>query len=89
MTGIWSDSGAGWKLMPTEGFPDEATLHRLVGEAPQMLPLAGSPTVTILGSEVRLGSGYVDLLAVESSGRPTVAEESSYFLGWNPSRSGW
>jgi hypothetical protein len=33
-----------------------------------MLSLAGSPRLTVLGREVRLGAGYADLLAVESSG---------------------
>jgi hypothetical protein len=39
-----------------------------------MLPLAGSPRLTILGREVRLGAGYADLLAVESSGRLVIIE---------------
>jgi len=46
----------------------------LVGNAPQMLPLAGTPQLTVLGREVRLGSGYADLLAVESTGRLVVIE---------------
>jgi hypothetical protein len=29
-------------VAPT-GFPDEQTLHDLVGETPQILPLAGNP----------------------------------------------
>jgi hypothetical protein len=41
----------------------------LVQQAPQMLPLAGSPQLTVLGREVRLGSGFADLIAVESTGR--------------------
>jgi len=39
-----------------------------------MLPLAGSPRLTVLGREVRLGSGSADLLAVESTGRLVVIE---------------
>ena len=39
-----------------------------------MLPLAGSPRLFVLGREVPLGSGYADLLAVEASGRPVIAE---------------
>ena len=39
-----------------------------------MLPLAGSPRLTVLGREVRLGTGYADLLAVESTGRLVVIE---------------
>jgi hypothetical protein len=49
-------------------------LHDLVEQAPQMLPLAGSPRLTVLGREVRLGSGYADLVAVESTGRLVVIE---------------
>jgi hypothetical protein len=49
-------------------------LHDLVEQAPQMLPLAGSPRLTVLGREVRLGSGYADLVAVESAGRLVVIE---------------
>jgi hypothetical protein len=49
-------------------------LHDLVEQAPQMLPLAGSPRLTILGREVRLGTGSADLLAVESSGRLVIIE---------------
>jgi hypothetical protein len=49
-------------------------LHDLVQEAPQMLPLAGSPRLTVLGREVRLGGGYADLLAVESTGRLVIIE---------------
>ena len=39
-----------------------------------MLPLAGSPRLFVLGREVPLGGGYADLLAVEASGRPVIAE---------------
>lgn len=49
-------------------------MHDLVEKTPQMLPLAGSPRLTILGREVRLGTGYADLLAVESSGRLVIIE---------------
>ena len=43
-------------------------------KAPQMLPLAGSPRLAVLGREVRLGTGLADLLAVESTGRLVVIE---------------
>jgi hypothetical protein len=39
-----------------------------------MLPLAGSPRLTVLGREVGLGAGYADLIAVESSGRLVIIE---------------
>ena len=75
MTSIWStDTEGGWKLLPTAGFPDEATLHTLVEQTPQLLPLAGSPRLAIVGREVRLGSGSADLIAIEPSGRVVVIE---------------
>lgn len=49
-------------------------MHDLVQTAPNMLPLAGSPRLTMLGREVRLGAGSADLLAVESSGRLVIIE---------------
>jgi hypothetical protein len=39
-----------------------------------MLPLAGTPRLTVLGREVRLGANAADLLAVESSGRIVIIE---------------
>ena len=77
MAGIWinsSDDAAGWELGAPSPFPDEATLHRLIAENPQLLPLAGSPQLTVLGSEVQLGTGSADILAVEPSGRPAIIE---------------
>jgi hypothetical protein len=56
------------------GFADEAALHDLVEENPAMLPLSGGPTLVVLGREVRLGSGYADLVAIEASGRPAIIE---------------
>ncbi len=76
--GIWMNSGQGWELGSPQGFPDEATLHRLIQENPQILPLAGSPSLTVLGGEVQLGTGSADILAVESSGRPTIIEVKLY-----------
>ncbi|GIJ43758.1 hypothetical protein Val02_06440 [Virgisporangium aliadipatigenens] len=60
-------------LVPGD-YPTEATLHDLVEQTPQLLPLAGSPRLTVLGREVRLGTGRVDLIAVESSGRLVIVE---------------
>lgn len=77
MAGIWIRSGtdeAGWTLGAPRSFPDEQTLHELIAENPQLLPLAGSPQLTVLGSEVPLGNGSADILAVEPSGRPAVIE---------------
>ena len=81
MTAIWSREGDDWSLLQPKGFSDEATLHSLVEEAPQLLPLAGSPALVVLGREVRLGSGYADLVAVEPSGRIALIE---FKLAGNP-----
>jgi hypothetical protein len=74
MTAIWRNDGTGWRLLAPTGFPDEAALHDLVEETPQILPLAGAPRLVVVGREVLLGNGYADLLAVESSGRLVVVE---------------
>ena len=74
MTALWRDDGDGWQLAEPAGFPDEDTLHTLVEEEPRVLPLSGTPRVVLLGREVALGSGYADLVGVESSGRPVVVE---------------
>ena len=49
-------------------------MHTLVEQAPQLLPLSGSPRLAIVGREVRLGSGSADLVAVEPTGRLVVIE---------------
>ena len=59
----------GWRTMPPTGFPAEAALHGIVEEAPNLLPLSGTPQLTMIGREVPLGSGYADLVAVEGSNR--------------------
>jgi hypothetical protein len=74
MTAIRRSDGSGWRLLAPSGFPDEATLHTLVEQAPQLLPLAGGPRLTVIGREVLLGGGYADLIAVESTGRLVVIE---------------
>ena len=74
LPGIWTQDDGGWKLSRPEGFPDEATLHGLIEETPEMLPLSGAPPLLILGREVPLGSGYADLVGVETSGRPVIIE---------------
>lgn len=71
---LWQNEGAGWELAEPAGFPDEATLHRLVAEEPRLLPLAGAPRLVVVGSEVPLGSGYADLVGMEPVGRPVVIE---------------
>jgi hypothetical protein len=75
VTAIWgADPNGRWLPLAPTAYLAEAELHDLVRDAPQMLPLAGTPQLTVLGREVRLGSGYADLLAVESTGRLVVIE---------------
>lgn len=74
MTAIWGKHGDGWRPLAPGQFEVEQTLHELIADAPEMLPLAGSPELVVLGSEVRLGNGSADLIAVESSGRLVVIE---------------
>ena len=74
VSGIWTRNDEGWQLSQPGGFPDEATLHSLIEETPEMLPLAGAPALLVLGREVPLGSGYADLVGVEASGRPVIIE---------------
>ena len=74
MTPIWQNDGTAWHLLSPKGFPDEAALHRLVEDAPQTLPLAGSPSLVMLGREVFLGRNRADLIAMERSGRLVVIE---------------
>jgi hypothetical protein len=68
MTAIWRNDGTEWRLLAPTGFQDEKTLHDLVEQTPQILPLAGSPRLVVAGREVLLGNGYADLVAVETVG---------------------
>ena len=72
--GIWTKDDERWRLTGPDGFPDEATLRDLIQKTPEMLPLAGTPGLLILGTEVLLGSGYADFVGVETSGRPVIIE---------------
>ncbi len=75
MTAIWRRDGTAWRALAPAGFPDEKALHDLVAEAPHLLPLAGSPTLIVLGREVQVGpNAWADLLAVEATGRLAVVE---------------
>lgn len=78
MAGIWIKQTGNeeneWKPAAAQPFPDEQTLHELAARNPQLLPLAGSPQLVVLGSEVWMGNGYADILAVEASGRPVIVE---------------
>lgn len=74
MTAIWHDTPDGYERLEPAGFPNEAELHAMVAAAPEMLPLAGSPDLVVLGVEVSLGNGWADVLALESGGRFVLIE---------------
>lgn len=74
MMAIWRRDGRDWRPLPPSSFPDEQTLESLIEETPHLLPLAGSPQLTIVGRQVALGSLYADLIAVEPTGRLVVIE---------------
>ena len=74
MPGIWINVDGEWRPAPVRPFANEAALHRMIAETPDILPLSGSPDLMVLGSEVALGRGSADILAVESSGRPAIIE---------------
>ena len=74
MTGIWTNKGDGWELDAPQAFQDEASLHRLIQRNPELLPIAGSVRLLVLASEVQLGNGFADILAVEPCGRPSIIE---------------
>ena len=75
MTGIWSETEGGWRPLAPVGFSQESDLHDLIQRNPDMLPLAGSPRLVVLGREVRCGTGWADLVAVEAdTGVPVVIE---------------
>ncbi len=74
MSGIWISVDGGWRPAPVRPFENEAALHEMIAETPDILPLSGSPDLTVLGSQVTLGRGSADILAVESSGRPAIIE---------------
>ena len=74
MTAIWHEAQDRWSLINPAGFQDEATLHKLIELNPQILPLAGSPSLVVLGTEVQLGVNWADLIAIERSGRLVLIE---------------
>jgi RecB family endonuclease NucS len=76
MTAIWMEDDAGaWSLQPAAGYENEQSLHDIVMNTPELLPLSGSPHLTVIGREVALQSaGYADVLAVEPDGRPVIME---------------
>ena len=75
MTAIWSRDGEEWSLLPPVGFPDERTLHTLVEEAPQLLPLAGLRRSSSWGARCALVQATpIWIRRVEPNGRVVVVE---------------
>ena len=63
-----------WSRQPSVPFENEAILHRLIAETPAMLPLSGNPDLVVLGTEVPIGPGRADVVAVERGGRVVIIE---------------
>jgi hypothetical protein len=76
MPGVWAQDGdQKWRPLTARGFISESDLHDLIEQAPAMLPLAGAPTLAVVGREVVCGRERADLLAVEiQTGRPVIVE---------------
>ncbi|MFZ2176471.1 MAG: hypothetical protein WAW17_21025, partial [Rhodococcus sp. (in: high G+C Gram-positive bacteria)] len=76
MNAIWMQAGDGvWKPAPSAPYENEAALHGMVMGTPELLPLSGSPRITVVGREITLPmSGRADVLAVEADGRPIIIE---------------
>jgi hypothetical protein len=74
MPSIWKKHADRWRPMAATELADEATLHDLVEDAPELLPLSGSPRLVVVGREVALGGGYADLLAVDQDGQVVILE---------------
>ena len=54
---IWRQIDDQWQPLAAVGFTSEEELHDFVEVAPQVLPLAGEPSLTVIGREVQLGPG--------------------------------
>jgi hypothetical protein len=63
MPAIWKNDGDQWRPMAANQFADEAALHDLIEEAPELLPLSGSPRLVVVGREVAIAGGHADSLA--------------------------
>src|SRR5262249_16321369 len=75
VSSIWHQSEESrWDLLAPAGFPDEASLHDLIAESPQVLPLSGGPRLGVVGSHVQLGANEAEVIAVEPGGRLVLIE---------------
>ncbi|HEY3924643.1 MAG TPA: hypothetical protein VGL75_08775 [Acidothermaceae bacterium] len=71
---IWLEAEQNWNVLSPHGFTDEDALHTVIERAPQLLPLAGDPQLTVVGREVRLGGGRADLVAIDTHAQLSVVE---------------
>jgi hypothetical protein len=69
-------SGGAAVVAREEPFESEARLHRAIADHPEVLPSEelGLGTLIPLASELNLGTGPMDLLAVDASGRLAIVE---------------
>ena len=74
MPSIWKKDSDHWRPMAANQFADEAALHDLIEEAPELLPLSGSPRLVVVGREVAIGGGYADSLALDQDGQVVIVE---------------
>lgn len=67
-----------WQHVPEDELPDEKTLQQLIREHPETLPLSdlgeNVPPLLVIGREVAVDNGYVDVVAVDQDGLVTVFE---------------
>lgn len=75
MTAMWTEDESGqWRLLQPTGFDLEEKLHDLVERAPTVLPLSGQPQMVVIGREVTVGNGAMDLLLVDTKGKIAILE---------------
>ena len=74
MSDIWRKDGETWSRLGPSAFPNEQELHDRILEAPEMLPLAGQPSIVATYREVWLGGGAADILAFTADGCPVIIE---------------
>lgn len=74
MPAIWTQKDNQWRPLEAEPYANEQDLHDLIARAPHLLPLSGRPELLVVGTEVQLGAGRADVLAVQADGRVVVIE---------------
>ena len=74
MAELWTEKDDRWEVASPQEYDDEEELQKLIELNPQLLTLSGSPHLTVLGREVYIANYLIDILAVESTGRPVVIE---------------